>query len=75
MGPLLFLLYINALHKASMIAKPIMLTDGANLFYPSKRIKRIIETMNNELLKISNWLQTNKLPIILIKLFLVYFIT
>ena len=46
-----------------MIVKPIMLADETNLFYSSNRIKRIIETLNDELFRISKWLWTKKSPI------------
>ena len=39
LGPLLFLLYINDLCKASNIITPIMFADDTNLFYSNKNIK------------------------------------
>ena len=59
LGPLLFLLYINDLYKASVIVNPIMFANATNLFYFSKIIKNVIETMNNELFKFPYWLKTN----------------
>ena len=32
LGPLLFILYVNDLHKATKILDPIMFTDDTNLF-------------------------------------------
>ena len=63
LGPLLFLLYINDLCKASNIITPIMFTDDTNLFYSNKNIKILFKEMNIELKNISEWLRANKLSI------------
>ena len=38
LGPLLFLLYVNDLYKASSILKPIMFADDTNFFYSLTKI-------------------------------------
>ena len=63
LGPLLFLLYINDLCKASNIITPIMFADDTNLFYSNKNIKILFKEMNIELKNISEWLRANKLSI------------
>ena len=63
LGPLLFLLYINDLCKASNIITPIMLADDTNLFYSNKSIKIFFKEMNIELKNISEWFRANKLSI------------
>ena len=40
-----------------------MFADDTNLFYLSKNIKPSFETMSFKLIKISEWLKTNKLSI------------
>ena len=57
LGPLLFLLYINDLSKASSILSPIMFADDTNLFYFHHNIKTIFATVNNE------WFKANELSL------------
>ena len=61
LGRLLFLIYVNDLHRASAYINPIMLADDTNLFCSSKDIKTLFETINFELIKISEWLKIKKL--------------
>ena len=63
LGPLLFLLYINDLCKASNIITPIMFADDTNLFYSNKNIKILFKEINIELKNIAEWLRANKLSI------------
>ena len=60
--PLLFLIYVNDLHRASAYINPIMFVDDTNSFCSSKDTKTF-ETMNFELRKISEWLKTSKISI------------
>ena len=63
LGPLLFLLYINDLQKASSIIKPIMFADDTNIFFSDKHITSLFSTMNNELKNIQKWFNSNKLSL------------
>ena len=63
LGLLLFLLYVNVLHKASSILKPVMFADDTNLFLSNKDINKLFHVMNTELQKMSIWLKTNKLSL------------
>ena len=36
-GPLLFLIFVNDLHKVPKYLDPIMFADGTNLFYKNKK--------------------------------------
>ena len=63
LGPLLFLLYVNDLQKASNILKPIMFADDTNLFFSHKNIKNLFKTMNKELINIQEWFNANKLSV------------
>ena len=63
LGPLLFLLYVNDLYKASSILKPIMFADDTNFFYSNKNIKQLFHVMNQELLNIQTWFNANKLSL------------
>ena len=64
LGPLLFLIYMNDIHKSSEMLSFILFADDTNIFYSHKDIKILInETLNNELNKVYLWLQTNKLSL------------
>ena len=63
LGLLLFLLYINDLQFASGLLDPIMFADDTNLFYPNKDINTAFLKVNDELLKINEWLISNKLSL------------
>ena len=51
LGPLLFLIYVNDLHKASSILKPVMFADETNLLLSNKDINKLFNNMNIELRK------------------------
>ena len=59
LGPLLFLLYVNDLHKSSNILKPIMFADDTNLFYSHSNIKELFNVMNHEINNIQIWFNAN----------------
>ena len=63
LGPLLFLIYVNDLHKASSILKPVLFADDINLFLPNKDINKLFNDMNVELQKTSIWFKANKLSL------------
>ena len=43
LGRLLFLIYINGLHRASAYINPIMLADDTNLLCSSKDMKTLLK--------------------------------
>ena len=61
--PLLFLIYVNDLCKASNRLNCIMFADDTNLFLSHKDFKQLFSSMNVELEKISNWFKANKLSL------------
>ena len=63
LGPLLFIICVNNLYRASNILKPIMFADDTNLFCSGKHIKTLFQTANIELEKIAIWFQANKLSL------------
>ena len=63
LGPLLFLIYVNDLNKASSVLKPVMSADDTNLFLSNEYIYKLFNNMSFELQKISNWFKTNKLSL------------
>ena len=61
LGPLLFLIYVNDLNLAPDVLNPIMFADDTNLFYSRKDNKTLFHTVNTKLVKVNDWLKTNKL--------------
>ena len=62
LGPLLFLLYINDLPLSSNFL-PIIFADDTNLFLSGKSPKKCLESINAELVKINNWVISNRLSL------------
>ena len=67
MGPLLFILYINDLHNISPNISKILFADDTNLYISGKNLPDLIKLMEFELVKIKEWLDTNKLSLNIIK--------
>jgi len=63
LGPLLFLIYVNDIYKASDILNEVMFADDTNLFLSHKNIDTLFTNMNAELHKIANWFKSNKLSL------------
>ena len=63
LGPLLFLVYVNDLSKASCLLDPIMFADNTNLFFNHKDIKHLVTVVNNEVVNIKDWFTANKLSL------------
>ena len=63
LGPLLFLIYVNDLHKESLILTPVMFADDTNLFLSNKDISKLFNDMNVELQKMSIYFKANKLSL------------
>ena len=49
LGPLLFLIYVNDLYKASLILKPVMFADDTNLLLSNRDTNKLFNDMNVEL--------------------------
>ena len=63
LGPLLFLVYVNDMVKVSSNAQFILFADDTNIIYHDEDSDKLIKTVNDDLLKISNWFNKNKLSI------------
>jgi len=63
LGPLLFLIYVNDLHKSCPKLSPVMFADDTNLFYSDKNILNLFSVMNSELENVSKWFKANKLSL------------
>ena len=63
LGPLLFLLYVNDLPKASNILSTYLYADDANCFIQTEDIQTGLMTLQSEITNITNWTTANKLTI------------
>ena len=63
LGPLFFLIYINDLWNVSNIFKLVLFADDTSLFFSHKDLSILIETVNVELSKLSEWFKANNLSI------------
>ena len=73
LGPLLFLIYVNDFINCSEKLETVMFADDTNLFLSSDNIPTLFNDMNNELNKVNNWFQANKLSLNVKKLSILYF--
>ena len=63
LGPLLFLIYINDIHKSSEILKFHLFADNTSIFYSHKDLRNVEMTLNNEPVIVSEWLIANRLTL------------
>ena len=63
LGPILFLIYINDLNYVSEKLENIMFADDTNLFLTGNSIPDVERTINEELVIIAEWFQSNKLSL------------
>ena len=58
LGPLLFLIYINDIYLSFYL-----FADDTNLLYADKNLKSLEAVVNDELMKVCEWLNANKLSL------------
>ena len=63
LGPLLFLLYINDMHKVSDLLHFIIFADDTNIFYLNDDPDTLVKVVNEELCKLNMWFKINKLSL------------
>ena len=63
LGPLLFIIYINDLANVSDLLFCILFADDTSVFINGTNLPDMINTLNIELSKLSEWLSANKLSI------------
>ena len=73
LGPLLFLIYINDICNSSELVSFILFADDTNLLMSHLNLNTLIDKVNEELEKISIWLQINKLSLNLSKTHFILF--
>ena len=63
LGPLFFLLYINDMIHVSKKIFLILFADDSNAFVSGKNLDHVIDTINIELAKLTDWLLANRLTL------------
>ena len=63
LGPLLFLIFVNDLHKVTNYLDPIMFAEDTNLFDSHKNITTLLQIVNSELKPVNKWFLANKLSL------------
>ena len=60
LGPLFFLLYINDICNVSQMIEIVLFADDTNIFFSHKEPQYVINILNREIKKLSDWFQANK---------------
>ena len=63
LGPLLFILFINDLHKSVKFSQVNHFADDTNLLLIDKSLKKINKHINHDLALITHWLRSNKISL------------
>ena len=63
LGPLLFLLYINDLHKAIKYSKTRHFADDTNILIHNNSLKQVKKYLNLDLRQLCTWLKANKISL------------
>ena len=63
LGPLLFIVYINDMHKAFKKGLITHFADDTNMLYIDKNPRSLRKTVNNELKLLVEWLHANRLSL------------
>ena len=63
LGPVLFLLYINDMHRSSNQMRFVHFADDTTVFASDSDINNVHATVNRELVGVDNWLKANRLSL------------
>ena len=63
LGPVLFLLYINDMHRSSDQLRFVRFADGTTVFSSDSDINNVYASVNREQVVVDNWLKTNRLSL------------
>ena len=63
LGPLLFLIYVNDMHRSSNKLDFYLFADDTNLLYADKDLNNLETIVNEELLRLCEWLNSHKLSL------------
>ena len=62
-GPLFFIIFMNDIFYASELLFNILYADDTSIFLSHKDLQTLVQSMNNEMKHISQWLKANKLTL------------
>ena len=63
LGPLLFIVYINDFCRSSNVLSFILFADDSNVFFSHDNPNTLVNTVNFELEKLTEWIRANKLSL------------
>ena len=63
LGTVLFVLYINDMHRSSDQMRFVNIADDITVFVSDSDINNVHASVNRELLRVDNWLKTNRLSL------------
>lgn len=63
LGPLLFIIYINDMHEVASNVSINLFADDTLVYFSGTNVKDVVNKLNNDLLKITEWLKCNKLKL------------
>ena len=63
MGPLLFVIYVNDLHRVTDLLHIISYADDTNIFYSNPDLNHLFDVVQNEFIKVYRWFCVNKLSL------------
>ena len=63
LGPLLFIIYINDFCRSSDVLSFILFADDSNVFFSHNNPYTLVNIINSELKKVTQWIRANKLSL------------
>ena len=63
LGPLLCAIYLNDLCNAAPLAKLLLFADDSTFLFRNANLQSLIETVNAEFAKVTQWMRANKLKL------------
>ena len=63
LGPLLFLIFINDLPNSISVLSFYLFADDINIYFEAENLDKLQRIVNNELKKVKQWLDVNKLSL------------
>jgi len=73
LGPVLFLLYINDLKNALQKNSSILFADDTTLTYSNRNLDSLTDNINQQMIVLSTWLNSNKLTLNISKTHFLFF--
>lgn len=63
LGPLLFIIYINDIHRCTLKGKLTLFADDTSMLYISDNLEMLFKEMQKDLVILAEWLRVNKLSL------------